>query len=75
MDALSWVFTGLAIIGTFLNAKRNRNGFICWMLSDAYLMGLNMEIEQYAQSFLFFIFLLLACYGYYEWKQNKDENL
>ena len=71
METCTWIITGIAILGTFLNARQNINGFVCWIISDTYLMLLNIDIGQYAQAALFFIFLLLAIYGVFQWGKKE----
>lgn len=68
---LIWIVTAIALIGTYLNARQNRNGFLLWMVSNTAFSVWNLEIGEYAQAFLFLCYLFLAVYGYFAWKNQK----
>lgn len=68
-----WTTTAIALLGTYMNAQMKRNGFILWMFSNSVFCIWNLTIEQYAQSFLFGIYLLFAVFGYVNWGKKKDE--
>jgi len=63
-----WIWTALALIGTVMNARQNVYGFIFWIISDLAFAIYNYQIDQYAQSFLFTVYLGLAVYGYFKWR-------
>ncbi len=60
----------LALVGAYLNAKGDQNGFIFWIFTNTYLTWKNLIIHEYAQSSLFLAYLLLALYGYVNWKKH-----
>lgn len=66
-----WVITAIALFGTWLNAKQNAYGFLFWMVSNAAFCIWNYQIEQYAQSVLFFVYLWLAIFGYVSWRKKE----
>lgn len=68
---LIWVCTVIALIGTILNAKQKKAGFLFWIISNGAFSIYNYQIEEYAQSLLFFVYLILAIYGYFNWGKNK----
>ena len=66
---LIWIITAIALIGTWLNAKQKRVGFIFWIASNTGLSTWNFLNEDYAQGFLFLCYWGLAIYGYFSWKK------
>jgi len=70
MFSLTWALTLCALYGTYLNAKKKREGFYWWVVTDAAFCAVNWTIDQYALSALFFIYTLLAIKGLREWKKN-----
>jgi len=68
-----WGVTLLAIIGAILNIYKNKICFLLWGITDVAWIYLNIQKEIYSQATLFFVYLLLAFYGYWEW--NKKEKL
>lgn len=71
---LSWIMSCIAFIGTLLNAERNKWGFALWMLSNSYMCVRFAVIGEFAQSLLFFAYVLLAIRGIVSWT-HKDEHI
>ena len=65
-----WFITLIALTGTLLNAKKNKYGFVLWMISNLYLCLYNLMIAEFPLSVLFGIYWLLAIYGYYKWDEK-----
>jgi len=72
MQLFSWFFTFLALYGTWLNAKADRQGFYYWILADIAFIVIFFNAGLYAQSMLFFVYTLLAIKGLNEWKRGRD---
>lgn len=71
---LSWVMSAIALMGTLINAERNKFGFVFWVVSNLYMCIRFFVIHEYAQSVLFFIYFLLAIRGIVAWsKKEKNE--
>lgn len=70
---LSWLMSGIALIGTILNAERNIVGFLFWLVSNLYMTIRFAYIGEYAQALLFLIYFLLAIRGIAVW-QKKEKN-
>lgn len=69
---LSWIMSGVALLGTILNAEMNIYGFIFWLMSNLYMSIRFAYIGEYAQATLFLIYFLLAIRGIIVWqKKNK----
>jgi nicotinamide riboside transporter PnuC len=69
MSILTWIFTGIALYGTWLNAKGQRQGFYWWIITDIAFSVINFQIEQYALSLLFLVYTVLAIKGLITWKK------
>ena len=65
----SWVMSAVALVGTIINSERNRWGFAFWAVSNAYMSLRFFVIEEYAQSLLFLVYLILAFRGLIRWKE------
>lgn len=73
-NILSWVMSGIALLGTIWNAERNKYGFIFWLVSNLYMTIRFAYIGEYAQMCLFFIYFLLAIRGIVAWsKKDRAE--
>lgn len=68
MNMFIWIITAIALIGTVLNANKQRIGFLFWIVSNLGLFLYNYQNDEYAQALLFFIYLLLAIYGLFKWR-------
>ena len=69
MTALTWPVTALSIIGVVLNIKRSRWGFAVWTVTNSFWMVYDYQIGAYAQSALFAVYLMLALWGLWEWRE------
>lgn len=70
-----WMITMVALLGTLLNAKQDRRGFLLWMISNTGLATWNFSIGEYAQATLFSIYLVLAVYGFFTWTKTSKKTL
>ena len=73
MEYVGWIFTTIALIGTFLNAQMNVLGFFAWIVSNIGFMILNIIDHRYSQAALFFVNTLFS-WGIYTWKQKQKDN-
>jgi nicotinamide riboside transporter PnuC len=70
---LSWTFCATAFIGTILNAKMNRYGFLLWMISNTYMIAYFFLIKEWAQLALNTAYFYMSVYGWFEWKEKQDK--
>ncbi len=68
MQFLTGIFVGCALYGTWLNLKKEKEGFIWWAVSDTGLLAINWLVGQYALALLFLVYLMLALEGLRKWK-------
>ena len=69
MFVITWLFTGIALWGTWLNSNAKRECFYFWIASNVAFFVINFLIGQFALSFLFFVYTLLAFKGLHTWKK------
>ncbi|KKM16721.1 hypothetical protein LCGC14_1682980 [marine sediment metagenome] len=68
-----WFNTAVAIIGTILNAKQLRFGFILWMLTNGVFVVYNLYINSYQQAALFSVYFGLAVYAWISWGKGAKK--
>jgi hypothetical protein len=68
MKIISWLLTGCALYGTWLNANQKRNGFWWWLVTDILFSMQFVYLGLYAQASLFFVYSILAVKGLKKWK-------
>lgn len=66
-----WIVILIGAIGTLLNAKKKRIGFIFWIISNTAIALHNIAIFEYEQATLFFFYLGMAIYGFFYWRDKK----
>ena len=68
LDALTASFS---IFGMFLLSKSKIEAWIFWILADIIYIYLFFSQQLYLSSILYFIFLILAIYGHFNWNKIK----
>ena len=68
---ISWLFVGLALLGTTLNIYKNRCCFFIWVLTNSYFAIVDFRAGLYAQSALFGVYTILAIWGIYQWREGR----
>lgn len=71
MEIITWIVSGLALVGTILNAEKLRAGFWLWLFTNLFWTIYDFKIGAYAQGTLFFAYFLLAIRGLIVWKRKK----
>ncbi len=72
-DPLPWLDSATSVCGiiaTLLMAKKIIENWLIWILNDIVVSGMCYYQELYIFAFLYFIFIILAIYGYSEWKKE-----
>lgn len=71
-DILYWdaFTTAASIIATWMLARKILEHWLIWILVDTLSFGLYIYKGLFITSFLFFIYTLIAVYGYFEWKKE-----
>lgn len=73
IEIFLWCNTILAIIGTFLNAKQVRFGFVIWMITNTVFVINNIYIHCYQQAALFAVYFGLAVFGWISWGKQQTK--
>lgn len=73
LNIFIWCNTIVAIMGTILNARQVRFGFIIWMITNAVFVGFNLYIKIYPIAALFFVYFGLALYGWINWGKKSEK--
>lgn len=72
---LKWIdsiTTSLSLIGIYLLSKKILQSWFFWISADILYILLFYQHKLYLSSLLYFIFLILAIYGFYNWKKLKQ---
>ncbi len=69
---LDAVTTALSIVATWMLAKKKIEHWLLWVVVDAISIGLFIYKELYPTSILFFVYSVLAIYGYLEWRKELN---
>ncbi|CAN5724589.1 nicotinamide riboside transporter PnuC [soil metagenome] len=67
--------TGVSLIGYWLMAKKYIENWIVWIIVDSAYVGVYYYKGLYLFSGMFFLFLVLAAYGYLAWKKSLQQQL
>lgn len=67
---MTWFVVAIALVGVFLNARGKWQGFLFWLISNAFWCHHNIIIDEYAQAALFGIFWFLSLYGISQWQRK-----
>jgi len=68
----TWLATGIALIGTVLNCKKNNLCFYFWMVTNTMWLVFDVRNATPSRALLDFVQLALAIYGIYEWRRLKE---
>jgi hypothetical protein len=69
LESISWIFTIVALYGTYLNTHRDIRGFYFWLVSNSAFCVINFANNMLAQGFLFGVYTILALIGIKNWKE------
>ncbi len=67
--------TAIFFVGMWLMAKKKIENWIFWIVGDLISVPLYYFKGHSLTSIQYFIFLIIAYYGYQEWKKSLDKNL
>lgn len=67
--------TAVFFVGMWLMARKKIENWIFWIIGDIISVPLYFFKGYTLTSIQYFIFLIIAYYGYIEWKKNLDKNL
>jgi len=67
----TYVFALLALVGSVLNARKKRIGFIFWIITNLYWVIHNIICAEYAQAFIYMANTVISIFGLINWKKIK----
>ncbi len=67
--------TAVAILGMWLMAVKKVENWLFWIAADVVSVPLYLYKHLVFTSLQYFIFLIIAVFGYYEWKKLAKENI
>lgn len=73
LNIFIWCNTIVAIMGTILNARQVRFGFVIWMVTNAVFVVFNLYMKIYPIAALFFVYFGLALYGWINWGKKSTK--
>lgn len=62
--------TMLSIIATWMLTRKYIENWLLWIISDAVSVGLYFYMKLYPTTLLFFIYTVMAVFGFIEWKKT-----
>lgn len=74
MTIISYVVSIITIVGTVANAFQKRWCFWIWLITNAFWIGWNIAVGEYAQSVIYVVNLTTCIIGLFKWKRNKNGN-
>ena len=69
---IGWVLSGLTILGAILNIRKNKWGFIAWIVSNVGWVYLNLTIGLYEQIPVWVVLTVLSIIGFTQWSKEGD---
>jgi len=72
MPFLDSAITIYSLIGTWMMAKKIIQNWFFWMVIDPFSIWFFAERGRYLIAFLFFIYTLIAIFGYFKWRKEMN---
>ena len=67
--------TAVFFVGMFLMARKKLENWIFWIIGDLISVPLYFYKGLTLTSFQYFLFTIIAFYGYFAWKKSLNKNL
>lgn len=65
--------TAVSLMAYWMQAKKRLESWLVWLAVDVVYIGVFLYKELYLTALLYFIFLILATMGYFEWKRDMKK--
>ncbi|WKN33636.1 nicotinamide riboside transporter PnuC [Porifericola rhodea] len=62
--------TSFSFVGTYMLARKKLENWVLWIVVDAVAAGIYFYKELYLLSLLYFLYLGLASYGFFNWRKS-----
>ena len=75
METVSWITSAVALVGVFLNIKKDKRCFMIWAVTNFVWTFVDMDKGIYAQAALQLVYCYLSLYGLATWgsEDRKDK--
>ena len=70
----TWILTSVTILGTYLNSRQNKYGFLIWGICNMLWLTVDFTRGIYAQAALYSVFIGFNIYGWMQWKKKEFDN-
>lgn len=71
---LDAVTTSMSLVAQWMVAQKKLENWLVWIAADIIYVGMYAYQSLYLTAILYFIFLILAVKGYYEWKKTPGQS-
>jgi len=69
---IEWTLTGLSILGTWLNIKKQSHCWLVWSVANVgWIVSFGLK-GMTAEATLFFVYLGLSIYGWFQWRKTGE---
>ena len=70
----TWILTALSIVGTVLNIRKKRSGFVLWAFCNFAWALVDFEAGLASQAALFGAYFVLALWGWVSWTNDPPSH-
>ena len=63
------VVAAAALVGTELNVRKRRSGFLLWAVTNLAFVARNAQLGEWPQAVLFAAYLAMSVRGWFAWKE------
>ena len=76
LEIITWLMSALAFCGTILNSRRNKLGFIAWIITNGFFAIYNYCVLNCPSiGTLYIAYFILAVYGFFVWNKKEKNSL
>lgn len=75
VEILTYVMMVIALVGSYLNAKQHREGFLLWMITNGFWIIHNLTVSEFAQAILYAANMVIAIMGFVNWNKDKKDSI
>ena len=67
---IEWILSLIAILGSIMNVKKMKSGFIVWIVADIGWIIVCLENEAYSQIPMWAFYTCLCVWGFIVWRKE-----
>lgn len=69
---MQWVAMAFTLIGTILNVKKKRVGFLSWLIANVMWVVIQYQAGVPAMAICQIVFCITCIWGWYSWKDGDN---